>query len=32
LIHSGDQYCAVSGTVAVSDQCDLHWITVTEPQ
>lgn len=32
LIHSGDQYCAISGTVAVSDQCDLHWITVTEPQ
>lgn len=32
LIHSGDQYCTSFGTDAVPDQCDLHPITVTEPQ
>lgn len=31
-IHAGDQYCGVSGNDPVPDQCDLHWITVTEPQ
>ena len=32
LIQPGDQYCAVAGTDPVPDQCDLHPITVTEPQ
>jgi hypothetical protein len=32
FIHSGDQYCAVFGSDPVPAQCDLHWITVTEPE
>ncbi len=32
LIHSGDQYCTTSGGNAAPDQCDLHLITVAEPQ
>lgn len=31
-IHSGDRYCAVAGATAPPEQCDLHWIVVTEPQ
>ena len=31
-IHAGDQYCGVAGSGPVPDQCDLHWITVVEPQ
>src|SRR4051812_35564749 len=32
LIQPGDQYCAVAGGDPPPDQCDLRWITVTEPQ
>jgi len=32
FVRAGDQYCAVAGSGPVPDQCDLHWITVTEPQ
>lgn len=32
FIPAGARYCGVLGTGPVPDQCDLHWITVTEPQ
>jgi hypothetical protein len=31
-IYPGDKYCAVQGSDPVPDECDLHWIVVTEPQ
>lgn len=31
-VRSGDRYCAVAGSDPVPEECELHWINVTEPE